>query len=675
MILRSIELVDFGLYAGTNEIDLIPRRRRGSESPIILIGGKNGAGKTTLLEAVRLALYGRRALGTRVAQSEYETYLRERIHRNAGVRSAAVGLEFDYAESGVIHRYRVRREWVVRGKNVVETLVLNKDGTLVTSVPREEWHYFLQELIPPGVSQLFFFDGEKIREIADGEEENEQLADAVRGLLGIELVGRLRTDLGLYLARHNRNDEGSAKNKLESVLRDHAQLERRAIALAEEIAELNSVRESQARAAEQIRRRFIAEGGDAAAQRGRLEGEREEVLRSIARCEHELRELANGLLPFTVAPRLVASFQRGLRAANADKGTRSEAKALQKALATWKKSKSASPERRATWSAKHWTDLERFLDTWSKGPKEIARTSPAFREVGDGKAALTRLTEVEVAVRPKARKILDELDTLGRRAAKLDAALARADNAAAGILLDELRLAEQRVGSTEATLQSKQAELKEVRGQQVTLDRERRRLLDEQAGAAAAADRADLAARAAQALLEYEYKLLDHKLAQLRGEFVRRFNQLARKTNLVSDVKIDPKTFATTLVDGQGRELPKSALSAGEKQVYAIAMLWALAKTSGRPLPMIIDTPLARLDSEHRGSLIERYFPTASHQVILLSTDTEVDETLVAALGDSISHAYRLDYDQDAACTVVSPGYFGRSTNRPEEDRRALQQA
>src|SRR5581483_7959332 len=101
MILRKIELVDFGLYSGPNEIDLVPRQRKGRNSPIILIGGKNGAGKTTLLEAVRLALYGRRSLGTRVGQSEYDAYLRDRVHRESGVNSAAVGLEFDYAEAGV----------------------------------------------------------------------------------------------------------------------------------------------------------------------------------------------------------------------------------------------------------------------------------------------------------------------------------------------------------------------------------------------------------------------------------------------------------------------------------------------------------------------------------------------------------------------------------------------
>ncbi|WP_227590523.1 AAA family ATPase, partial [Klebsiella aerogenes] len=75
----------------------------------MLVGGKNGAGKTTLLEAVRLALYGRRALGHRVGQSDYENYLRRRIHASRdGERadSSSVGLEFDYAEAGEIHRYK-----------------------------------------------------------------------------------------------------------------------------------------------------------------------------------------------------------------------------------------------------------------------------------------------------------------------------------------------------------------------------------------------------------------------------------------------------------------------------------------------------------------------------------------------------------------------------------------
>ena len=87
-------------------------------------------------------------------------------------------------------------------------------------------------------------------------------------------------------------------------------------------------------------------------------------------------------------------------------------------------------------------------------------------------------------------------------------------------------------------------------------------------------------------------------------------------------------------------------------------MLWALAHTSGRALPMIIDTPLARLDSEHRNALVERYFPEASHQVIVLSTDTEVDAKLLDRLMPAVSHTYRLDYNPDMRATTAIPGYF-----------------
>ena len=74
---------------------------------------------------------------------------------------------------------------------------------------------------------------------------------------------------------------------------------------------------------------------------------------------------------------------------------------------------------------------------------------------------------------------------------------------------------------------------------------------------------------------------------------------------------------------------------------------------------MIIDTPLARLDSEHRAALVERYFPEASHQVIVLSTDTEVDDALLGRLSPAISHMYRLDYDPKTRSTTARSGYFG----------------
>ncbi len=95
-----------------------------------------------------------------------------------------------------------------------------------------------------------------------------------------------------------------------------------------------------------------------------------------------------------------------------------------------------------------------------------------------------------------------------------------------------------------------------------------------------------------------------------------------------------------------------------KKQIYAIAVLWALGRVAKSSAPIIIDTPLARLDSEHRALLIKHYFPKVSHQVIILSTDTKIDETSMHALKPAINRSFELDFDSDEQATRVKDGYF-----------------
>ena len=98
MLFTKLKLVNFGLFRGYHEFDLQPRIKYGKTRPIILFGGKNGSGKTTILEAVRLCLYGPLSLGLRTKRSDYETFLRDKIHRSSkdslDKKSASVGLEF-----------------------------------------------------------------------------------------------------------------------------------------------------------------------------------------------------------------------------------------------------------------------------------------------------------------------------------------------------------------------------------------------------------------------------------------------------------------------------------------------------------------------------------------------------------------------------------------------------
>ncbi len=128
--------------------------------------------------------------------------------------------------------------------------------------------------------------------------------------------------------------------------------------------------------------------------------------------------------------------------------------------------------------------------------------------------------------------------------------------------------------------------------------------------------------------------------------------------SLVERILIDPTTFAITLYDDAGQAIAKQRLSEGEKQIFAISVLWGLARASARPLPAVIDTPMARLDAAHRQHLVERYFPNASHQVIIFSTDTEVDRQYYQALQPHIARAYHLNYDEQTKQTVGEEGYF-----------------
>jgi DNA sulfur modification protein DndD len=87
-------------------------------------------------------------------------------------------------------------------------------------------------------------------------------------------------------------------------------------------------------------------------------------------------------------------------------------------------------------------------------------------------------------------------------------------------------------------------------------------------------------------------------------------------------------------------------------------LLWGLARAAGQPLPVVIDTPLGRLDGSHRQHLLERYFPQASHQVVLLSTDTEIDEEAYERIALHVGRAYHLKFDPATNATYIEDGYF-----------------
>ena len=167
------------------------------------------------------------------------------------------------------------------------------------------------------------------------------------------------------------------------------------------------------------------------------------------------------------------------------------------------------------------------------------------------------------------------------------------------------------------------------------------------------------AAMSIEVLREFKVRLQREKVAKLSSTATYCFRELVEKDSLVSEIKIDPSTLDVTIIDLDGNELLKSQLSAGEQQMFAVAIVWALALTSGYKAPVIVDTPMARLDSSHRANFVTKYLPAASSQVLVLSTDEEVYGRYLDLVRDNVVDYYTLLYREEEQCTSIVHGYFG----------------
>ena len=188
------------------------------------------------------------------------------------------------------------------------------------------------------------------------------------------------------------------------------------------------------------------------------------------------------------------------------------------------------------------------------------------------------------------------------------------------------------------------------------------RLIEEEAKAEGAReDRARIlqhSVRVRATLDTFRQTVIERHVRRIEHLVLESYQQLLHKSALVTRLSIDPATLSLTLFGRDGEVLSAERLSAGERQLLAIALLWGLGKASGRPLPTAIDTPLGRLDSGHRMHLVERYLPFASHQVLLLSTDEEIAGEYLEKLSPWIGRTYQLSYDDDTGETRIRPGYF-----------------
>jgi len=208
---------------------------------------------------------------------------------------------------------------------------------------------------------------------------------------------------------------------------------------------------------------------------------------------------------------------------------------------------------------------------------------------------------------------------------------------------------------------AKQPDLREIR----------RNIAEKQAAidsSSKSGDRAAFARKVKRAIQRYKENLRPRKRDEVAGYLTEMYRLLARKEDVIERIELDEHTYRPRLLDRRGKNIPLQTLSAGEREIYALALLWALGKASRRELPVIIDTPLARLDSKHRASIVTRYLPVAGPQVLVLSTDTELDQEYFSLISDRVAVSLHLAFDQKTERTSVRTGFFDFNPKEPAGD-------
>jgi len=106
-------------------------------------------------------------------------------------------------------------------------------------------------------------------------------------------------------------------------------------------------------------------------------------------------------------------------------------------------------------------------------------------------------------------------------------------------------------------------------------------------------------------------------------------------------------------------EIDKAVLSNGEKQVYIMTLYWSIMKLCRQEVPFIIDTPFARIDSEHRANITEKFFNDLTGQVFIFSTNEEIVGKHLEIIKDNIQATFLLENTENEKTTVCTNSYFG----------------
>lgn len=666
MLFKKLVFDNYKTYYGVQELQLyVPKPEEGKpHKNIVLIGGLNGAGKTTIIKAVLYTLFGKRG----ISEQEFKKLMANIINNNyfdEGGREASVSLtiETDFNEE-----WELKVKWYF-GANKVMTheereIYIKKEGNfhkqkvLVNNIAT--FDRFIDKIMPYYAAPFFIFDGEEVRDLITRQDSN-RMIDSIKTITGMQAnedllkdLKKLQMNLNNKIAKASNSNEikkigenlEEAKTTVEQFKKRCEQYNKKINTLDYQLEELKKIRLSKIQQNSNSRENIVKAQANLETH---LKLEREEL-------KEDFQENAMYIILSNKINNLKSRIRK-------EKSAKDQELLQQSSLKPYRKFMDGLLNHTITppLTEKQIEQLQKFGEKVWIEEYSIKQTSskPIIYLHDLTNADYSYLSNLRVLDQHSINSKINNIDKLTAKLDKVESELIDAPESV-NIEKENNQIEQITRELAEIRLRYKSArnKLKSAEENYTSLANKMTRMSKADQSAEELFTQLQQVNKILAGLTKYTAQMTALKTLIVKEEFENMLRLLIRKEDEFGKIEFDLDTCTIRLYNDKMQEISIEERSAGEMQMISSALIWALTKVSALKLPMIIDTPLGRLDSYHRNHLINHYYSELSDQVIILSTDTEISNDYVKVMKKYTHKEYMLDYDQSKKYTIIRDGYF-----------------
>ena len=691
-----------------------------NDKNIILVGGKNGAGKSTIFEAIKVCIYGPIAYKYQGFNSSYISKIKSNINNNSLKNDnvdAFVSIDIELTENTDKNTYTLLREWTYTDKKLNENFFVYKNHSS-SPLNEEELNYFenyITSIISPKIFEFFFFDGEHLSEFFIGKNSNVHLKESLLSLCNFDTFDVLKNTI----ISNNRSSKNS-NNEIKIAKENYIKLEEnlRELYSEEEILsnklqnvsnELEDLQQNQVKLDDEFRKK----GGILAEERDSLNARIIQLESRRSVINQNIKDFCNEMLPFLIVKNNLVNLEKQLKMENDSILYNHLKDKLNmdyiKNILIGKIDDSVLDSIAITVSDSLVEDIkpdgyeDNFHSIYNLSNDESSTLSALIRNI------LTTNNQSTLDLFNELRSIAEELSQIRQ---KLNTSL---EDNSLNDYLKSLSVLTTKIAklSEDKSLLNGKFEILNEKINSTTVERDKSKV--KYTELLQANKVIDISDNLILMLDDIISTLTDNKIKEIQNNFMNIFKKIIRKDNFIDFINIDNKFNVSLYINKMYSSLEIENLisnigydemekkfgelffqdlfkaykvetkseflnainsnnqsafldlrtkvdingfSSGEKQIYILCLYWALIKSSNIEIPFIIDTPYARIDETHRNNITSEYLSSISNQVIILSTNTEIDEKAYKEIKPKLNGEYLIEYDDKNRKTIQTKGYF-----------------